>query len=350
MYSPGKLAVALAAGFPPESISVNGVPKDETHIYRSIEAGVRLTIDSLSEVDLIEKTADELGCLAKVRLRLTPPISGFIDGSDFVSEGMVTTDVVALVYKGGLSFDKVVAVGRRILGMNKVRLVGLHRHHGRHHPSLRYRQEQMKAFAREAGRVCRALGGFQPEEIDIGGGFAIPRDPFNSVTDYTEPLQLGALYTLLKGPSYLGAKTRYKWKLIVVDTTEFWFTSGRHAHHLHDYLFATKADVPLIDKADIVGRSRYGDRLMPSVRIPEVIVGDILALLDTWDYQEVSMSNFNASPRPATVLVTGDQASIIRRRETEDNVYRRDVMPEHLQRRGATDRVTPLDEPSSVAG
>ena len=42
-------------------------------------------------------------------------------------------------------------------------------------------------------------------------------------------------------------------------------------------------------------------------------------------------SNFNAIPRPATVLVTGDNAAIIRRRETEEDVLRRDVIPEHLR-------------------
>jgi diaminopimelate decarboxylase len=336
VYSPGELTVALLAGFPPELISVNGVPKNEAHIYRSIQAGARLTIDSVEEVDFIEKAANEMGKTANVRLRLKPAISGFIDRTDFVAEGLVPTDVAAMVYKGGLSFDEVVAVGRRVLGMKNVRLVGLHEHHGRHRPSLRYWQEQMKAFAREAGRVCQALGGIQPEEIDIGGGFAIPRDPFNAVTDYTEPLQLGALYALSKGLSLLGAKARYKvmarlidtiatqpnenpapsiedyaevctrtlrqelprhgirteglmlqlepgramhgnagihlttvrnikrvgspirWKLIIVDTTEFWFTGGRYEHHLHDYLFANKADAPLVDKADIVGRSCYG--------------------------------------------------------------------------------------------
>ena len=70
--------------------------------------------------------------------------------------------------------------------------------------------------------------------------------------------------------------------------------------------------------------------LLPTVPIPNVEVGDILALLDTGAYQEVSMSNFNAIPRPATVLVTGDQASIIRRRETEADVFRRDLVPDHL--------------------
>jgi diaminopimelate decarboxylase len=124
--------------------------------------------------------------------------------------------------------------------------------------------------------------------------------------------------------------TPIRWNLIIVDSTEFWFTGGRYEHHLHDYVFANKTDAPPVSKADIIGRSCYGDRLMPTVPVPEIEVGDILALLDTGAYQEVSMSNFNAIPRPATVLVTGDRASVVRRRETEDDVLRRDVIPEHL--------------------
>ncbi len=54
-------------------------------------------------------------------------------------------------------------------------------------------------------------------------------------------------------------------------------------------------------------------------------------MLDTGAYQEVSMSNFNAMPRPATLLVAGDRAEVIRRAETEDDVFRRDVVPERLQ-------------------
>jgi hypothetical protein len=37
-------------------------------------------------------------------------------------------------------------------------------------------------------------------------------------------------------------------------------------------------------------------------------------------------------PRPASVLVTGGSAALIRRRETEADVFRRDVMPAHLVR------------------
>ncbi|MDW8316681.1 MAG: hypothetical protein RMN53_02390, partial [Anaerolineae bacterium] len=87
------------------------------------------------------------------------------------------------------------------------------------------------------------------------------------------------------------------------------------------------------------------------VPVPDVAVGDVLALLDTGSYQEVSMSNFNAMPRPASVLVTGDRAHLIRRRETEEDVFRRDVIPAHLARRPIPR--TPTDgqavEPVAVA-
>ena len=416
IYSTGELSMALEAGVEPKFISVNGVPKDDTHIYRSIQEGVRITIDSIEEVDVIEKAASELGRVAKVRLRLKPVISGFTNHSDFVAAGLVPTDLAAMVYKGGLSFEQIRSIAPRILKMNNVELVGFHQHHGRHDPSTRYWKEQMKAFAKEIGKVNNALGGFQPKEIDIGGGFAIPRDPFNAVTDYSEPLQLAALHAVSKGLNLLGSGARYKvlsklvdsliitkpnqslaptiqdyatacthalrqelprqgvkieglmlqiepgrsmhgntgihlttirnikrmrepirWNVVVVDTTEFWFTGGRYEHHLHDYVFANKANAEMVDKADIIGRSCYGDRLMPTVPIPKVKAGDILALLDTGAYQEVSMSNFNALPRPATILVTGDRASVIRRSETEEDVFRRDVIPEHLHRGSSED-------------
>ncbi len=410
IYSAGELTMALNAGVPPELISVNGVPKDDDHIRRSIAAGCRITIDSLEEVEVIERAAAELGVTAAVRLRLKPVLSRFIEHSDFVTEGLVPTDLAAIAYKGGLTFEQVMAVGPRLLQLPHVRLVGFHQHHGRHRRSLRYWEAQMAAYAAEIGRVCTALGGYRPQEIDIGGGFAIRRDPFNAATDYTEPVQYAALTAISRLLSLLGSRPRYtvmarlvdaiaghpnrhpapaieayaetctatlrrelprhgvdtrgltlqlepgrslhgdvgihlttvkaikrtttpiRWNVIVVDTTEFWFTGGRYEHHLHHYLFANKTEAPMTGKADIIGRSCYGDRLLPAVPVPDVAVGDVLALLDTGAYQEVSMSNFNALPRPASVLVTGDRASLIRRRETEEDVFRRDVMPAHLAR------------------
>lgn len=414
VYSPGELSVALAAGFEPATISVNGVPKDAEHVRRTVAVGARLTLDSTEEVDMLEAAVRELKKPAKVRLRLRPVVSGFTERSDFVAEGPIPTDIAAQAYKGGLSYEELLPAAGRVAALDGVEIVGFHQHHGRHHPSTRYWVEQMKAYAQEIARVCGALGGYCPKEIDIGGGFAIPRDPFNAATDYTAPFQLSALYGLSKALEYLGATRRYqvlapliermvgvpnremapsieeyakactatlrselrrhriatkgvalqlepgrslhgntgvhlttvkaikrrtaplRWTAVTVDTTEFWFTGGRYEHHLHDYRLANRADAAPVETADVIGRSCYGDRLLPNVRLPRVALGDVLAFLDTGAYQEVSCSNFNAMPRPAAVLVTGGGATVIRRRETEEDVFRRDVVPEHLARRPST--------------
>ena len=55
IYSPGELRVALDAGFRPEDVSVNGVPKDEAHIENAIARGARVTLDGVEEIDIVEK-------------------------------------------------------------------------------------------------------------------------------------------------------------------------------------------------------------------------------------------------------------------------------------------------------
>ena len=408
IYSPGELDVALRAGFDPQFISANGVPKAKSHIRRTIEAGARLTIDSLRDVDYLEQLAPELSTTAFVRLRLRPALSRFVRKTDFAAEGLVPTDLAALLYKGGLSVAEVVEAGRRINGLANVELVGFHCHHGRHHRSLPYWDAQMRAYAQDMARVCRALGNYRPQEISIGGGFAIPRDPHNAATHYSDPVVYGALHTLSLALKPLGSKLRYgtidrllnwvvakpnstpapsieqyadtatralneslsqhgidptglmlqlepgraihgnagvhlatieavkqmtdpiHWNVVAIDTSEFWMVGGRFEHHLHDYRIVNRLRDGNTMKADVVGRSCYGDRLLGAIKLPEVQVGDVLALLDCGAYQEVSASNFNAMPRPAAVLVTGDQASVIRRPENLEDVFARDCVPEHL--------------------
>ena len=408
IYSPGELDVALRAGIDPRFISTNGVPKDKEHVRRTIEVGARLTIDSLRDVEFLEELSPTLSNTAYVRLRIRPAISEFVKKSDFSPDGMVPTDLVALLYKGGLSIDEVIEAGQRVIKLPNVEIVGFHAHHGRHHRSTLYWEAQMHAYARDIAHVCKALGGFRPEEISIGGGFAIPRDPHNAATNYSDPLLLGSLHGLSLGLKYLGAKVRYRvidklltliegrpnaisapsieeygaattaaligalrkhgidptgvmlqlepgraihgnagvhlatvqatkkmrapitWNLVTVDTSEFWMTGGRFEHHLHDYCVANRLNDPATMKADVVGRSCYGDRLLGAVRLPDVEIGDLLAFLDTGAYQEVSASNFNAMPRPAAVLVSGDRAAVVRRAETLDDVFRRDELPDHL--------------------
>jgi len=163
IYSPGELDIALRAGFDPQYISVNGIPKYEDHIYNAIKHGAQITIDGDEEIDIVERGVQELGLTAKVRLRLKPALSGFTRHSDFTADGLVSTDIAAFSYKNGLSFEQSVAIGKRIMKNDSIELKGFHEHHGRHDSSTGYWKEQMRAYAKEIGKVSRALGGYQPQ-------------------------------------------------------------------------------------------------------------------------------------------------------------------------------------------
>jgi diaminopimelate decarboxylase len=57
----------------------------------------------------------------------------------------------------------------------------------------------------------------------------------------------------------------------------------------------------------------------------------IVAILDIGAYQEISTCNFNAMPRPSTLLVRGKDAEIIKRAETQEEVFSRDIIPDRLK-------------------
>jgi diaminopimelate decarboxylase len=407
VYSEGELHGALEAGVEPGKISVNGGGKSEAMIRRCVEAGVRITVEDLDEPELIERVSRALGRRAQVRLRVKPSFPRLWRPTDFALE-YAPIDLGIQVYKSGIPAEYLPELGRKVLALEHLELVGAHFHAGRHHRSLWFWRGLMREYGRLLAELSRAWGGWRPREIDIGGGFASPRDPFGrlglraetvgtwfsypfevllnwlsprlhyraasalvramshglsrsrapSVEQYAEA-SAGALREGLRGggldPAGIALQlepgrslygdtglhlTRVKkvkrqskplplsW--VLTDTTYFFLSGGVLENNFHDYRVANKADRPATMTADVVGHSCFADRILPFARLPEVEAGDLVALLDTGAYQEVSASNFNALPRPASVLVCGAQAEVIRRAETLQDVYARDVVPERL--------------------
>jgi diaminopimelate decarboxylase len=76
---------------------------------------------------------------------------------------------------------------------------------------------------------------------------------------------------------------------------------------------STSCDVvgPLCESSDTLGKERS---------MPRPEVGDLLAVLDTGAYGSVMASNYNRRPMPAEVLVDQGRYSVIRRRQTVDDL------------------------------
>ena len=215
-----------------------------------------------------------------------------------------------------------------------------------------------------------AWGGWQPRELDLGGGYAAPRDPNTWVYggDVSQPLApaiesvvetlASALRTGLAGRVPLEGVTLeiepgralhadtgihltrvvnlkqqrepLAWRWVETDTTEMFLLDLLVEHCRFPVVAATRADEPAQDPVDVVGCSCGFDVLAHQVRLPAVEAGDTLAFLDTGAYEDACAANFNALPRPAIVLVSGSDAEIVRRAETIEDVFARDVVPERL--------------------
>jgi diaminopimelate decarboxylase len=122
-----------------------------------------------------------------------------------------------------------------------------------------------------------------------------------------------------------------EWDWVETDTTEMFMADLLIEHARFGVVAASRADAPAATRADVVGMSCGFDVLAPQARLPELAAGDVLAFLDTGAYQDACASNFNGLPRPATVLVRGGEAEVVKRAETVADVFARDVIPDRLR-------------------
>jgi diaminopimelate decarboxylase len=362
-FGPGEVHAALVAGTPPAMISVNGSVKDEELVHRAVAAGCRVTLDSPSELDLVAAAARATGRTAQVRLRIRPDY----DGLDLPSEldpGRSVRDS-AVRYKPGIPLAAAGDVGRRALAMDGVELVGVMAHLGRHRTDVDTWAGMGASFARAIAGLCAGLGGWRPAQIDVGGGYPAPRDPtgHGSGAAPIEAIASALTHALRTGLHEAGIDTAgirleaepgrslyadaglhlatvrhvkhqpapVDWTWVETDTTEMFLADLLIEHARFPVVAASRADAPEDVEADVVGMSCGFDVLAPQARLPELAPGDVLAFLDTGAYQDACASNFNGLPRPATVLVHGAEAEVVKRAETVEDVFARDAVPARLR-------------------
>jgi diaminopimelate decarboxylase len=93
----------------------------------------------------------------------------------------------------------------------------------------------------------------------------------------------------------------------------------------HEAIVANKVTEKEGGKVTIAGKfCESGDILVKDVNLPPVAAGDIIAVADCGAYCLPMSSNYNATFRPAVVLVKEGRARLIRRRETLEDLTRCD--------------------------
>jgi diaminopimelate decarboxylase len=327
--SGGEIDVALRAGFIPEQIVFTGVGKTPAELAQAIDLGVKtINAESEGELDRIDRLARERGTRARVALRVNPDI-------DARSHPHISTGLKA--NKFGIPADAVRDIGRRFATRDGIEIVGLHTHVGSQITDLsplRRAAETVVALAKEL-RDDR----IHIDHLDIGGGLGVSYDGSNVPTagEYAGAvlpiLRDSGLAIVLEPGRHIVApagalltrvvdvKDRPDGKsFVIVDAgmTELMRPMLYGAfHRIEPVVCSTASEIladvvgPLCETSDTLGKDR-------TLRRPEP--GDLFAVLDAGAYGAVMASNYNRRMMPAEVLVDGAKWSVIRRRQTIEDL------------------------------
>ncbi|WP_432544392.1 diaminopimelate decarboxylase [Kineococcus sp. SYSU DK002] len=341
--SAGELRTALDAGLPAQRILLHGNAKSPAELQAAITAGVgRVVLDSPDEVDLLASLLPP-GARQRVLLRLVPGTSAGVHPKvrTATADQRFGTPVAAVEEFAG-----------RVLAHPGLELAGLHCHLGSQITDVEPYLDAVLVLAGALARV-RNRYGLVLGELDLGGGHGTahrPGEPELDVADLARRVRrelrdacdaAGVPVPQLSvepGRALVGPAGVAVHRVAVVKRTPhrtFVVVDGgmsgnpRPAPHGARYAprLVERTAAPAQQTVTVVGRhGEAGDVLAADVPLPvDTRVGDLLAFPAAGAYQVSMSSNGTAVPRPPVIAVRGGQARLLVRRETVEDLGRRDV-------------------------
>ena len=343
--SAGELALAVTTGFPPERIVLHGNAKSPEDLRTALRLGVgRIVVDSTSEIARLAAITPA-DTRQKVMVRVVPGIAAgahtkIRTGTDDQKFGLSITD--------GSAQHAVT----RILDQPHLELVGLHCHIG---SQIATTKPYVAAVRRMVGLLARIRDqhGVTLPQLDIGGGHAIAYRPGEERLDI--PVLAGRVraeleegcaraglpvprLTLEPGRAIVGPAGVAVYRVLAVKRTgdrTFVAVDGGMSDNPRPALYGVRYAPRLIGRpatapprlVTVVGRHcEAGDILADEVALPgDVHPGDLLAVPAAGAYHLSMASGYNLVGRPPVVAVADGIARVLVRRESLDDMNRRDI-------------------------
>ena len=330
IVSGGELHRALRAGVPPKKIIFSGVGKTRDEMRDALKADILMfNVESLSELRVLDEVAREMGARAPVALRVNPDVDP--QTHKYISTGLKTS-------KFGIPYTQALAAYEQAATLPGLHVVGAQMHIGS-------QLTKSSPFADATARIGALVKTLRERSIeisivDVGGGLGIRYHDETppSHAEYATVLlpalkELGVTVLLEPGRSIVGNagalltrvlyhKTTDAKNFVVVDAAMNDLIRPAFYDSYHEILPVTEARAGA-DKetADVVGPiCESGDFFAKDREMPRPAEGDLLALMSAGAYGFVMASNYNTRPRPVEVLVDGDRYTIVRRRETFEDL------------------------------
>ena len=342
VVSGGEVFRAQQGGADMSKVVYAGVGKTDPEIEAAIDAGIGwFNIESEAEFENIAKIAERMGKTANGALRVNP------DVFDPKTRDKTTTGKKET--KFGVDIERAKRFFQSYGHNEHCRLTAIHLHIG----SPIYSPDPYVQAITKALELIDGLraDGYTVDTLDIGGGYAADYESgkspaYTAYADAIVPLlkdkglkviiepgrtiagNAGILACQVQYMKVGGSKT-----FAIVDTGMHHLIRPSFYEGFH-FAWPTKVapehvpteraqemDLPGLETYDVVGPiCETSDTLATARKLPPLKRGDGLCFFTAGAYGMVMASNYNAMPRPAEVLVDGGKATVIRRRETYDDL------------------------------
>ena len=347
IVSGGELERVLEAGGDPARVVFSGVGKSREEMRAGLEAGIRsFNVESASELDRLAEVAAGLGRVAPAAVRVNPDVDP--KTHPHIATGLRSS-------KFGVPIAEARALYARGARMPSLRMRGVGCHIGSQITSLEPFRDAIRRVAALVDEL--AADGHGLEDLDVGGGLGIryrdenPPSPAEYVAAVRaaaggRPLALfvepgrsicGNAGVLLTRVEYLKRNGDARFAIVDAAMNDFirpalydgWSDivtceKRRGAREAEEaaaadegrgegaaaYAAYTVAG-PVCESGDFLGRGRRLD----------LAEGDLVAVCSAGAYGFVMSSNYNTRPRAAEVMVDGERAHPVRRREHVRELY-----------------------------
>ncbi|AKV05570.1 MULTISPECIES: diaminopimelate decarboxylase [Pseudomonas] len=328
IVSRGELERVLAAGGSPDKIVFSGVGKTRDDMRRALEVGVHcFNVESTDELERLQVVAAELGVRAPISLRVNPDVDA--GTHPYISTGLKEN-------KFGIAIADAEDVYIRAAQLPNLEVVGVDCHIGSQLTTL---PPFIDALDRLLGLVDR-LGdcGIYLRHIDLGGGLGVryrdeepplAADYIKAVRERLDGRDLALVFEpgrfIVANAGVLLTQVEY---LKHTEHKDFAIVDAAMNDLIRPALYQAWMDVTAVRPRqtaarayDIVGPICETGDFLAKDRELALEEGDLLAVHSAGAYGFVMSSNYNTRGRAAEVLVDGDQAVEVRRRETVAELF-----------------------------
>jgi diaminopimelate decarboxylase len=350
IVSGGELFRVLKAGGAAAKCTFAGVGKSRDEIeYALDERVLSFNVESEAELEWIDRIARGKGLRAPIALRVNPDVDA--GTHRYVSTGRSEN-------KFGIALDRVAAVYEQAARLPNISIRGVQMHIG---SQITDAAPFAEAIAKVTPLILELKQRYPLEFFSVGGGIGIvyessfasgsrdwwtekdrvsatmtlPLTIYNYAAAIVPPLNAIGLRVLLEpgrllvgNAGVLLTRVRYlkqtgQKKFVIVDAGMNDLIRPALYQSYHEIVPVREPSGSERESVDVVGPvCESGDFFAQHRALPEMKEGDLVALMSAGAYGFAMASNYNSRPLPAEALVQGDRFSLIRRRQTTDDLVR----------------------------